>query len=151
MKRILMPLLLALLISCKGKEAYVQLSEAELKAMLLNDTVYLAYNEALIEFSQGIAYNKWNLKQHRKVDKEEIKKLKSMDEMLALYKKAGYDEGFTNAFNKMYFQKAKVKEKYKSVIQHQPKLFEKVAAENIPSLNLDVEKVKSIYSKGNYE
>jgi hypothetical protein len=116
--------------------------------MLLKDADYRNYAKAKQELVEGIIYKKWRSTSNRKVSKQELLKVKTMDEMKELYRKAGYDEGFTDAFNTMYFSQAKVKKKYKSIIQQQPQLFNKVADANAKAPLPDVEKIKAIYSNG---
>ena len=146
MKCLFFPLLLIMLISCGQKESYVFVTEEELQKVLLKDPVYINFKSAQQAFIEGIMYNKLNANQEVKMDRQELRKVRSLEESKEIYRKAGMDQNFLDAFDKWYKAKMQVREKYRTVIQHQPQLFKKVADANAKAPSTDVEKIKAIYS-----
>ena len=147
MKRLFFPILLIILISCNRKESYVFVTENDLKQTLLTDPVYINFKNAHQEFIDGIRYRKFNTSKEGKINRQELKKARSSEELKEIYRKAGMDENFQSAFDKWYKAKMEVRKKYKAVIQHQPELFKKVADANAKASLPDIEKIKAIYSK----
>lgn len=146
MKCLFFPLLLIMMISCSQKESYVFVTEEELQKVLLKDPVYINFKSAQQAFIEGIMYNKLNANQEVKMDRQELRKVRSLEESKEIYRKAGMDQNFLDAFDKWYKAKMQVREKYRTVIQYQPELFKKVADANAKAPLPDVEKIKAIYS-----
>ena len=146
MKCLFFPLLLIMMISCSQKESYVFVTEEELQKVLLKDPVYINFKSAQQAFIEGIMYNKLNANQEVKMDRQELRKVRSLEESKEIYRKAGMDQNFLDAFDKWYKAKMQVRGKYRTVIQHQPQLFKKVADANAKAPSPDVEKIKAIYS-----
>lgn len=144
MGRIYFPLLLIILISCSQKESYVFVTEEGLQETLLKDPVYVHFKKAQQEFIADIVYNKLNVNKKGKIDQHEFRKVRSLEESKEIYRKAGMDQNFLNAFDKWYKAKMEVQEKYKTVIKYQPELFKKVADANAKSPSTDVEKIKTM-------
>jgi hypothetical protein len=128
-----MKIIITCFLLCSVVSGYCQ-TEAQLKAQLKKDLVFIKYDKARLDFITGVVENKWgNLTSDKEMLKK-IKQQKSYNELRELYKKAGVDSGYLVALNKMIRTKAAVAKKYNAVIKSNPAMWKKVINELTSSI-----------------